>query len=270
MRSCFRPGFFLAHPYRPLVPQTPQNTSNPSITRDEQYILNDTSLAALVLSNGDQQLFFQDNTGLVRSAIRTTTDNQWSIGPNISVSPNAKKYTRLAIDSKSGNTYSSVLIQTLNNTWFLYQLTFIQVFLYYVSESHVLHSSPIAGIWDGQDPQQNYTTAENARSLCIASIANATTGSESSAYFFYENSTGSVSALLRRQSTSGFPRSGFQYVDVTNQCKALSHDFCSGFISDSHTVYNLGLSVPFTCPTTWNSTDIIGPLFTSLLIPQRR
>ena len=100
--------------YRPLVPQTPQNTSNPNIIQAEQFILNDTSLAALVLPNGDRQLFFQGNTGLIRSAIHTTTDNQWSMGPNISASSNAKKYTPLAVDSiLEKNNSSLVLVSTL-------------------------------------------------------------------------------------------------------------------------------------------------------------
>ena len=101
------------------LPQNPQNTSSPNVTRAEQYILNDTSLAALVFTNSDRQLFFQDNTGLIRSAIRTAADNHWSMGPNISVSSNVKKYTPLAVDSISENTSSLVSIQKLKNAWFL-------------------------------------------------------------------------------------------------------------------------------------------------------
>lgn len=41
-------------------------------------ILNDTSLAALALANGNRYLFFQDNTGLIRAAIRTPSNGRWS------------------------------------------------------------------------------------------------------------------------------------------------------------------------------------------------
>lgn len=115
MRSCFRPGFFLADPYRPLVPQTPQNTSNPNITRAEQYILDDTSLAALIHTSGDRQLFFQDNTGLIRNAIRTSEDTQWSMGPDISVSSNVKKHTPLAVNFISDDASPSVTVRMLIN-----------------------------------------------------------------------------------------------------------------------------------------------------------
>lgn len=105
--------------YRPLVPQTPQNTSSPNITRAEQYILNDTSLAALIHTNGDRQLFFQDNTGLIRNAIRTSTDTQWIMGPDINVSSNVKKYTPLAVnlllDSVSPSESPSVTNQKIHN-----------------------------------------------------------------------------------------------------------------------------------------------------------
>ena len=79
--------FFLTHFYSP---------SNPVITLAEQHILNDTSLAALVLANGDRHLFFQDNTGLIRRAVRTASNNQWSTSPTLSVDSNAKNHTPLA------------------------------------------------------------------------------------------------------------------------------------------------------------------------------
>ena len=83
----YRPDFFLTHFYSP---------SNPVITLAEQYILNDTSLAALILANGDRHLFFQDNTGLIRRAVRTASNNQWSTSPTLSVDSNAKNHTPLA------------------------------------------------------------------------------------------------------------------------------------------------------------------------------
>ena len=79
----------LAHFYSPPAPQSH------NITPTAQFILNDTSLAALSLSNGDRHLFFQDNTGRIRRAIRTESNNQWSTGPYLNLSSNPKNYTPL-------------------------------------------------------------------------------------------------------------------------------------------------------------------------------
>ena len=51
-----------------------------------EYILNDTSLAALILSNGDRQLFFQDITGLIRRAVHTVSNGQWDTSPTLNFS----------------------------------------------------------------------------------------------------------------------------------------------------------------------------------------
>lgn len=47
------------------------------------YTLNDTSLAALPLANGDRHLFFQDDTGLIRRAIRTASNGEWITSPSL-------------------------------------------------------------------------------------------------------------------------------------------------------------------------------------------
>lgn len=60
---------------------SPPTLRNDNATPATQYTLNDTSLVALVLEKGDPQLFFQKNTGLVRCAIRTASNSQWSTSP---------------------------------------------------------------------------------------------------------------------------------------------------------------------------------------------
>lgn len=67
---------------------------NGSITPTTQFLLNDTSLAALSDSNGNRYLFFQDPTGLIRGVVRT--DSEWSTSLNLGTSINAKYYTPLA------------------------------------------------------------------------------------------------------------------------------------------------------------------------------
>ena len=62
-------------------------------------ILNGTSLAALTLANGDRQLFFQDNIGLIRRLIRTASNSQWSTSAdqNLSRNSNPRSYTPLTV-----------------------------------------------------------------------------------------------------------------------------------------------------------------------------
>ena len=72
----------------------PLTSHNHSITPTAQFILNDTSLAAVSDSDGNRYLFFQDPIGLIRGVIRT--DNQWSTNLNLGTSSNAKNYTPLA------------------------------------------------------------------------------------------------------------------------------------------------------------------------------
>lgn len=70
-----------------------------------QHILNDTSLTALSFTNGDRQLFFQDNMGRIRRAVRTASNNQWITNLDLSIDSNAKNHTPLAA---SGQSYTEV------------------------------------------------------------------------------------------------------------------------------------------------------------------
>lgn len=40
-------------------------------------ILNNTSIASCIVSNGDRHLFFQDNNNTIRHAVRPASSNQW-------------------------------------------------------------------------------------------------------------------------------------------------------------------------------------------------
>ena len=82
------PVLFSAYLCSPLTSH--YNSSTPTT----QYILDDTSLAAISSSDGNRYLFFQDPTGLIRTVVRT--NNQWSTNLNPATSLNAKNYTPLA------------------------------------------------------------------------------------------------------------------------------------------------------------------------------
>ena len=85
-----------SHPVAsPSAPGSPRarTPKNPSTA---QYILNDTSLAAVTLPNNDRHLYFQDSTGRIRYVIRTASTNQWNTSPDSSITASAKNHTPLA------------------------------------------------------------------------------------------------------------------------------------------------------------------------------
>ena len=118
----------VAHPWQPgadvkrtggslayfcSLPAPPVTTSDPRITSSAQYILNDTSLAALGLPSGERQMFFQGNNGSIRRATRTASDEQWVISPYFYLSASSKQHTPLAVtvynmdDSRADGTFSA-------------------------------------------------------------------------------------------------------------------------------------------------------------------
>ena len=106
----------------------------------------------------------------------------------------------------------------------------------------------------------------NTRSLSIASIGTIGGNRTNSALLYYENSSGNVSALLRRVpvSPSDDQDTDFQYVDVTHQSTALPDDFHNVGPSDtSYTLYESDTSVTFIAPfasqTNWSAN--VGALF---------
>lgn len=128
----------MAYYHSPPAPQ------NPNTTRVAQHILNDTSLAAISLPNGDRQLFFQDNTGLIRHAIRTGINGQWNTSSYLNISSNPENNTPLVAfipPQYPDNIGPQVLFRKINNVQHLWELIFEQITLYYVSESHVLNAS---------------------------------------------------------------------------------------------------------------------------------
>ena len=83
----------------------------PNTTHAPQYIFNDKSLAAVSLSNGDRHLFVQDNTGLIRRAVRVNSNGQWNTSRNLNASTDPalnfttkpKKYTPLTATGPTFN-----------------------------------------------------------------------------------------------------------------------------------------------------------------------
>ena len=89
--------FFMCTCY--LHPRCADSTfaSRPTISSPVPHgILNDTSIAAMSMSDGDRHIFFQDSTGTIRQAIYTVTTNQWASPLSLVVATDAKNNTPLA------------------------------------------------------------------------------------------------------------------------------------------------------------------------------
>ena len=68
-----------------------------------QQIIDDSSLAATLATNGDRHLFFQAPGGAIRRMIYTATENQWIADPDPIAVPDAKMLTPMAISAPTEN-----------------------------------------------------------------------------------------------------------------------------------------------------------------------
>ena len=97
---------------------THQRRVNLPNTSTTQNILNETSLAAAILVNGDRKLYFQDDSGLIRYAVRTASTNQWDTSPHLNISSSgasAKYHTPLAVTANNGLQGSEQVIVPTSN-----------------------------------------------------------------------------------------------------------------------------------------------------------
>lgn len=70
-------------------------TPTPLLT--SKRILDDTSIAATTLSNGDRRLLFQDLSGLIRQAYYTSSTRAWRADSHYVVASDAKNYTPISV-----------------------------------------------------------------------------------------------------------------------------------------------------------------------------
>lgn len=76
-----------------IIPSVgPSASSLPS----RNSILDDTSIAALALPNGDRRLFFQDVSGVIRQAFGSSSSEEWRADISYVVALNAKNHTPIA------------------------------------------------------------------------------------------------------------------------------------------------------------------------------
>ena len=142
----------------------------------------------------------------------------------------------------------------------------MQFALYYVSDSSVLVSTPYnQGSWD-PDPALTgfssaiYSTAKDTRSLSMSSLANGSSDDGDStvdlALLYYENPTGTVSALLQQWNSPDL-----YWTDITGQRNDSSPNdgSCNG--STLYACNTIGtFSTPFTSAANYTEASV-GALF---------
>lgn len=152
-------------------------------------ILNDTSLAAAVLANGDRQLYFQDTTGSLRRVTRTTSSNQWITNPGPIISSGTRDNTPLAVTAinRSDRSEEVKLWHDVPSEITLTEVS-IQIQVYYITEDHKLSRSLLAlgGTWV-PETLSGYTTKEGTRHLSVTAIKNASS---------FDNLTGHSTAAV--------------------------------------------------------------------------
>ena len=79
----------------PVNLDSPTPSDSPVLT--DRRILDDTSMAALALPNGDRRLFFQDLSGVIRQAFYSAASRQWRADIKYIVASNAKNHTPIAV-----------------------------------------------------------------------------------------------------------------------------------------------------------------------------
>ena len=193
-----------------LTRSSSSTTSTPLLTNER--ILDDTSIAAVNLSNGNRRLFFQDHSGDIRQASYTSSSKNWRAEIEPVVASDAKNYTPIsafAVPSENCTVFSlgclSVFYILANNSlaWKIFDSEY--------------------GQWYGMGYLSKYVAAADSRYL-------------SSAYFWnhimlvYESSEGGVVYL----NASFTDPEDWVWKDVSKQ------------LQDSNPQPGLQFSAPFT------------------------
>ena len=94
--------------------RTSAKTASPNVPPPSptplQQIMNDTSLAATILANGDRHLFYQDPQGAIRRVIRTASATQWNLDPIPIPVLDSRSGTPMAVSSRNYPGYSGEVL----------------------------------------------------------------------------------------------------------------------------------------------------------------
>ena len=80
------------------------------VSASSHHILNDSSLAALGINDGDRTVIFQDQVGIVRQATYSDMANKWGMAPSAVVASGPKNSTPLALIHNPSTTNDTVIL----------------------------------------------------------------------------------------------------------------------------------------------------------------
>lgn len=162
-----------------------------------------------MLSNGERRLFFQDNEGVIRQAVRPASSGLWATSPSLNVTSDAKDNTPLAATSL----IDVVLFRIEISGQLRYVLTLKQPMLFYITHDHSLNSTAYDGVqWNTGFDIGLHTTAPSSRQLSVTSVRNESDrliadATPDQLLLFYENPGGNITTLL-----------GSRYVNKSTSC----------------------------------------------------
>ncbi|KAG7004505.1 ToMV susceptible protein tm-1(GCR26) [Physcia stellaris] len=149
------------------VASTSPSSSSPSTSPlTDKQILDDTSIAALALPNGDRRLFFQDLSGLIRQASHSSSSGEGRADTNYVVASNARTRTPIAAVNLPSRNYS---IPGNGSTAVSFSPTNA---VFYISVNNSLACVQINdGAWGNSNPEfaniSQFTAASTSRHLAV-------------------------------------------------------------------------------------------------------
>ncbi|MCJ1382359.1 hypothetical protein MMC17_005472 [Xylographa soralifera] len=131
---------------------TTLSKSSPTTSPPIHKILNDTSVAAVTLTNGDQRLFFQDTSGAIRESIYNFAADQWEADTGNIIATDARNNTPIATfdimsEPQSGNSDAWLnheeVCQEPSLSPLRRRTEYLQIFMFYIIQNTILPIIPI-------------------------------------------------------------------------------------------------------------------------------
>ncbi|MCJ1433832.1 hypothetical protein MMC27_003197 [Xylographa pallens] len=172
---------------------TTLSTSSPTASPTIHTILNNTSIAAVTLTNGDRRFFFQDTSGAIRESLYSFAADQWETDTSNIIATDARNNTPIATfdipsEPQGGDS------DTVDNPE--------EIFIFYITQNSTLALRYFSqnSWYDDFTGISNFSVAAGSRSLSAAILPNAPNNAQSlvipmNAFLVYENTDGNVSIL---------------------------------------------------------------------------
>ncbi|KAL8741917.1 MAG: hypothetical protein Q9190_005527 [Brigantiaea leucoxantha] len=187
----------------------PSSSSAPS----PMFILNDTSIATAIESNGDRHLLFQDPAGAIRQAIYSARLGRWINNLGVIVASNARNHSPLSAifaGDQYANSFTTPLVSE-------------SLLLFYVNITDNIECKTfVLGSWTDIDVRPNslsrYLVAPNSRHLSAVNANNTIEQSDiylNDVRLVFENQIGNMTALHGTQYNRSYGRYTWEWEDMS-------------------------------------------------------